>query len=680
MSNINKTEQLAEDQHTFETEQLAESKYTFETEQLAEGKHTFKREEISFLASLKSIAQKILRFISFVDLPINKKFMLFSFGVLFWFIVMFAINMTASVDVNNKTGIIINQLVPLDRAIQKITVKLQNLNIDMVKIRHITEAGLIDQKINSSRAKIKDVQSFVSVLETGGLLTHVNRETTQMIESFDVPPIAVIPEVKRYVDDMRPLIVQISSTLSEIADFEKMAMNTGNALLEEKINEYGQFLSQMIGLSNEYLGKFKGLYSNNYQSLGNTLNITFYIYIGVLIISTALLFIFTLTITRSLALPIKSIIEQIKSLGAGKVDLSKKISIRSKDEVGILTRDFNKLTREIYDIVTFKKVIEEDDNLEDVYSRLGKAFREKCGLNEFIIYEVSHSNGKMKPVYPLILNEKEIFCNEAILDNCELCKVTKTGHEISSMTYPEICKLFKPDMNRTHLCIPMIISGKTGGVVQFLLEEDKSIGEMSKQLFKAEQYIKESLSVIEAKRLMNTLKESALKDPLTGLYNRRFLQEYTETLVGGAKRREQTVGLIMCDLDYFKQVNDSHGHNVGDTVLKETANSIKKCLRSSDLVIRFGGEEFLIILLDVDDGESFKIAEKIRETIEKLKVKIPDGSIQKTISLGISEFPGDTKSFWQAIKFADVSLYKAKERGRNKAVRFTEDMWSGKNF
>ena len=97
-------------------------------------------------------------------------------------------------------------------------------------------------------------------------------------------------------------------------------------------------------------------------------------------------------------------------------------------------------------------------------------------------------------------------------------------------------------------------------------------------------------------------------------------------------------------------------------------------------MIRFGGEEFLIVLLDIEKGESFKIAEKIRESMEKAKVKIPDGSVQKTISLGISEFPGDTESFWQAIKFADVSLYKAKDSGRNKAVRFTPEMWSQKNF
>ena len=136
----------------------------------------------------------------------------------------------------------------------------------------------------------------------------------------------------------------------------------------------------------------------------------------------------------------------------------------------------------------------------------------------------------------------------------------------------------------------------------------------------------------------------------------------------------------MCDLDFFKQVNDVYGHNIGDSVLRETSNIIKKCVRTSDLVIRFGGEEFLVLMLDINQGETEKAAEKIRETIESTKIKVSDGTIKKTISLGVSEFPADAESFWQAIKFADVALYKAKDTGRNKVVRFTEEMWEEQEF
>jgi two-component system cell cycle response regulator len=87
-----------------------------------------------------------------------------------------------------------------------------------------------------------------------------------------------------------------------------------------------------------------------------------------------------------------------------------------------------------------------------------------------------------------------------------------------------------------------------------------------------------------------------------------------------------------------------------------------------------------VIVLDIQEGESMEVAEKIRTSIEEAKIKAFDGSIKKTISLGISEFPTDTDSFWQAIKYADVTLYKAKDTGRNKSLRFTEDMWVGEDF
>ena len=406
-------------------------------------------------------------------------------------------------------------------------------------------------------------------------------------------------------------------------------------------------------------------------------NVSIYTSATVLLIATALLIFFTIAVSRSISKPVKSITKQMRSFGKGEIDLSRKNDVRSNDEIGNLSEIFYSLMEEIHDLAAFKKVIEEDDNIEDVYSRLGHAFQDKAGLDEFIIYEVANDEKKMRPVYPVIINEQEMYCSEEILNNCTLCKVEKTGHIISSVSYPNVCRQFKSGPVKAHVCIPMIIGGKTGGVVQFLIDSKKiSLHPKDKRIFRADRYIKESLSVIEAKRLTTTLKESALKDSLTGLYNRRFLQEYTETLIAGVLRRERRVGLIMCDLDFFKQVNDFYGHSVGDTVLRETSKIIRKCIRSSDLIIRYGGEEFLILMLDINEGETLTIAEKIRKTTEETKIKVSDGIIKKTISLGISEFPTDTDSFWQAIKYADAALYRAKETGRNKAIKFTEHMWS----
>lgn len=173
---------------------------------------------------------------------------------------------------------------------------------------------------------------------------------------------------------------------------------------------------------------------------------------------------------------------------------------------------------------------------------------------------------------------------------------------------------------------------------------------------------------------MRAFRELSIKDALTDTYNRRFLQETADTLIAGISRRGSISAFLMCDLDFFKEVNDQHGHDVGDLVLKETTGCIKKIVRSSDIIVRFGGEEFLVILLDINIGSAQIVAEKIRIAMEHHKVHIAGGFLTKTVSIGICEIPEDTHSLWDAIKYADIALYKAKEAGRNRVVHFSSEM------
>lgn len=289
-------------------------------------------------------------------------------------------------------------------------------------------------------------------------------------------------------------------------------------------------------------------------------------------------------------------------------------------------------------------------------------------------------------ILPTPYTKDDICCNREIFIDSSLCRARKTGHKVSSIDYPELCKQFLLTPDKYHVCIPIIVGAHVGGVVQFRF--DKAVDELTqeeptildgacieRQILKAEQYITESSTVIEAKRLTCALQESSVRDQMTGLYNRRFLEEYVETLVAHVTRKESVVALLMCDLDFFKKVNDEFGHDAGDAVLIATAKEIFAGARTSDLTIRFGGEEFLVVVHDAKEGDAEIVAERIRKNIEKLQVKTAGGIIRKTISIGYSEFPKDTKNFWEAIKYADVALYKAKEGGRNRCIRFTRDMW-----
>ena len=155
-------------------------------------------------------------------------------------------------------------------------------------------------------------------------------------------------------------------------------------------------------------------------------------------------------------------------------------------------------------------------------------------------------------------------------------------------------------------------------------------------------------------------------DVLTGVFNRNFLEERGKELFTKFKLQRIPVGVIMLDIDNFKRINDTYGHDVGDLVLKKLAEIIKRNLRRNDYVIRYGGEEFLILLPGTSIEETYLVAEKIRKAVESATVKVGDKEIKFTISLGVSEIYPHDRDLFEAIKRADQKLYVAKRKGKNR--------------
>ncbi len=630
---------------------------------------------------------RFLRLITFVDLPIRQKFRLFSLGVLFWFLVMGTLTVVGMVGIGLRYDKIVNHAVPQDKVVQKVIRNLQAMTIDASNILKAEDRGTVGRLQDLSSKRLRDVRDFYSALALGGAVNDYSHDTGKLLETLQTTSLTSNDEGVEYLKKLNGHLDEIDKSYTDFFQYKLQVLENkapNGEHLTERYETLAASIDRASQISVSFSSKLSELYHTSSSKISEIIEVTIMAILGVLMVAILLLVIFTRWIVQALAKPIKAIIDQIHDVGTGDVDLTNKIEITSRDEIGTLSQEFNVLMDTVYSMSTFKRVIEEDSTLEDVYARIGELFRRELGIEDYVIYEVKDNQREMVPVYPLALSSKEMACNAEILNNCDLCRAKKTGHEISSMAYPQVCKQFKEETGKVHICIPMIIGGRTGGVVQFLFEAENGrpldTAAIQARIFKAETYVKQSLSVIEAKRLMNTLRESALKDPLTGLYNRRFLQDHANHVISGILRRKKTLGLIMCDLDYFKQVNDQYGHDVGDLVLKETAALINKGVRDADIVIRFGGEEFFILLIDINPGDAIMVAEKIRGIFDDTKIKIPNGSIHKTLSLGVSEFPNDGEGFWQCIKYADVALYKAKETGRNKAVRFEEEMWTGEQF
>ncbi|RXJ91595.1 sensor domain-containing diguanylate cyclase [Arcobacter sp. CECT 8983] len=159
------------------------------------------------------------------------------------------------------------------------------------------------------------------------------------------------------------------------------------------------------------------------------------------------------------------------------------------------------------------------------------------------------------------------------------------------------------------------------------------------------------------------------KDYLTKVYNRRYFNEYSEKALELAKRNEQDISIIAVDIDRFKKINDTYGHNVGDEVLIKVASIFKNSIRKSDIVARFGGEEFIILLINAKLEEATTIAEKMRLKIEDTVINVDENQIDVTASFGVATLNKETnESVETTLKRADDLLYIAKKHGRNEVV------------
>jgi diguanylate cyclase (GGDEF)-like protein len=162
-------------------------------------------------------------------------------------------------------------------------------------------------------------------------------------------------------------------------------------------------------------------------------------------------------------------------------------------------------------------------------------------------------------------------------------------------------------------------------------------------------------------------------DSLTGLPNRTLLAIRIKELLSTAKRNNQSISVMFLDLDRFKDINDSLGHTIGDTLLIESADRLKSVLREEDTVARLGGDEFIILLANTDGDGAIRVAHKLLETFEK-PFHIDNNELTITTSIGIALYPNDGSDFETLSKNADTAMYRAKHDGRNNFCFFTEDM------
>jgi len=218
---------------------------------------------------------------------------------------------------------------------------------------------------------------------------------------------------------------------------------------------------------------------------------------------------------------------------------------------------------------------------------------------------------------------------------------------------------------KSYICLPLINEGKVLGCASLNSDSPNAFDVQTLQFFSLITY--QTTSSMKASQVISSMKDMAVYDTLTRLYNRSQLNQVLEAEFKKSFIEKHPLSVIMVDIDHFKAINDRYGHDEGDKVLIHVASLLKASLRKHDVVGRFGGEEFVVVLPKAMMKDALVIGERIRRSVEATPLAVGKEKVHLTVSLGVAAIPAVwPESKEELIKFADTALYEAKGKGRNR--------------
>ena len=329
------------------------------------------------------------------------------------------------------------------------------------------------------------------------------------------------------------------------------------------------------------------------------------------------------------------------------------------------------IIEDISEIYHYKKTIENDLTIDDIYHRLILVLKDKLEINCFVIFETDLLKDERKTIFA---SNGAIACCDLKQNIKEACRAERINSIVSSENFPEICRVAKCKVDENYICIPFYVNEQKNIVIHIISKSQDELNNLKYKIGIIKKYLEETKPILESKILMEALRQKNLTDSLTGLYNRKYLDEIVEKQLNLDMKNGVVYAIMFLDIDYFKMVNDTYGHDVGDDILRKLAITMKKSISSNETLIRYGGEEFLILMKNATQESAKELANKINADFSKIIFNSGGDSFSKTVSIGYSFFPTDTDQFWKCIKYADISLYEAKSTGRNKVIKFSKDI------
>ena len=385
-------------------------------------------------------------------------------------------------------------------------------------------------------------------------------------------------------------------------------------------------------------------------------------------------------ISRNISRPVIQLTQASDQLRQGDFDLT--LPPETDNEFGVLTRSFLQMSQalrrdreEFAALKRFSEAVTECTSESEVYDHILHALRDRFHPTQVIIFKLRPEEDFLEVVASLQPLPKDVH-DWPVIEGKNGCKAVRMGRpfRVNNVSVEPLCpgKFVLPEEG-SYYCGPLIAGGiiigavRLQGVKGFWTPERESL---------LESYLSSTASVLSNLQLLQTMREQANIDPLTGLYNRRFCKDYAGKLMAMARRKDTPLGFLILDLDHFKNINDVYGHEVGDRILKQFAKTITQSMRETNLTARLGGEEFVVVLPDTGAKACQVVAERIRNAVAHMNMpQVNEKPLPNiTVSLGIAVYPDHGATLEEMLQASDRALYESKRAGRNRATLYVAEI------
>lgn len=367
--------------------------------------------------------------------------------------------------------------------------------------------------------------------------------------------------------------------------------------------------------------------------------------------------------------------EEIRQLWHGFWDMYLSLRLHQQEHSTDLEQqaaEMQILNQRLIDMQKITQSMQQAISEEEVYRILCHTLQQSLPLRQILILRLNASEDRLETIWTSPRREDINIDGYPVWNEPHKCPVIRSGrdYKVQDTSRDLICaSSVSNKQTGGYWCVPLVIGGRTIGVVHLVSEETGRWTEDTCHWIEA--LVNVAAPMIGHLQHLERAKRRALIDELTGAYNRRFLEEaLAKLVVPDDRRRGQVLSLLVIDLDHFKNVNDTYGHQVGDMVLKSVAQVLHRTLKESDVLARYGGEEFVIVLPRTDTAGAYAVAERLRVAVAGLSLRklAPAAPERVTISVGVASYPIHATTVADLIRIADEALYQSKSQGRNRVT------------